>query len=73
MFVRNPALVEFYSVSRLMVASKEDIRCVVNMFNITSLRFRIDKARMQEKSIEVALKKIKQLRPILKCNCCKER
>ena len=57
MFVRNPALVEFYSVSRLMVASKEDIRCVVNIFYITSLRFGIDKARMQEKSIEVALTK----------------
>ena len=57
--MRNQTLVEFYSVLRLMVASKEHIRCVVNMSNITSLRFGIDKARMQEKSIEVALKKKK--------------
>lgn len=61
MLVRNPAPVEFYSVSRLMVASKEDIRYFVNIFYITSLRFGIYKARMQEKSIEVAFTKKKQL------------
>ena len=42
MLVTNPALVEFYSVLRLMVAFKEEIMFVVNIFNITSLRFGID-------------------------------
>ncbi|KAH0767947.1 hypothetical protein KY285_003818 [Solanum tuberosum] len=53
MLVRNPHLNDPHFLSSFIGALKEEIRFAVNMFKPTTLKLAIEKARMQEKAIEV--------------------
>ncbi|KAH0725499.1 hypothetical protein KY284_001364 [Solanum tuberosum] len=53
MLVRNPHINDAHFLSSFIGALKEEIRFAVNMFKPTTLKLAIEKARMQEKVIEV--------------------
>nr|XP_009802879.1 PREDICTED: uncharacterized protein LOC104248335 [Nicotiana sylvestris] len=61
MIIRNPALNEDHFLSSFVGALKEEIRFSVKLFKPRTLSFAIQQARMQEKAIEAAQKKQKQL------------
>ena len=53
MLMRNPYLNDAHFLSSFVGELKKGIRFVVNMFKPTTLKLAIEKARMQEKAIEV--------------------
>ncbi|KAK4737443.1 hypothetical protein R3W88_001140 [Solanum pinnatisectum] len=55
MLVRNQLLIESHFVSSFMGGLKENIRFDVKIFKLTSFRFDIEQARMQERAIEATL------------------
>lgn len=57
MLIRNPILNDAHFLSSFVGALKEEIRYGVKMFNPTTLKCAIEKARMQERAIEAAQRK----------------
>lgn len=59
--IKNPALTEAHFLSSFIGALKEEIKFAVRMFKPTTLKDAIQKARMQEKVIEVVQRRHKPI------------
>ncbi|OIT20411.1 hypothetical protein A4A49_38895 [Nicotiana attenuata] len=61
MLIRNPHLDESHFISSFIGALKEEIRFGVKLFKPTTMRFVVERARLQEKAIEAAHKRTKAI------------